>query len=93
MYQILVLQSFSFKSENWLCHFERFREASGLSQKSEETQISTLIYSMGNWSNDIVKWFALSKEDTKKYAAVIEKFNNCYGKLCNIIYDRTMQVQ
>jgi len=90
-YQIPALQSFSFKSEqweSWLRRFERFREASGLSGKSEETQISTLIYSMGDRSEDILKSFALSEEDAKKYETVIGKFNNYFGKRRNVIYDR-----
>jgi len=67
-YEIPALQSFSFKSdhwESWLRRFERFCEASGLSGKSEETQISTLIYSMGDRSEDILKSFALSDEDAR----------------------------
>ena len=90
-YQIPALQSFSFKSkqwESWLCCFRRFRKASGLSGKSEETQISTLIYSMGDRSEVILKSFALSEEDAKKYSVVIGKFNNHFGKRHNIIYDR-----
>ena len=70
-YQIPALQSFSFKFEqweSWLHHFERFRQASGLAGKSEETQISMLIYSMGDRSEDILKSFALSEEDSKKYS-------------------------
>ena len=90
IYQIPVLQSFSFKSdqwESWLHRFERFREASGLSGKSEETQISTFIYSMGDQSEDILKSFALSEEEAKKYS-VIGKFNNHFGKRRSVIYDR-----
>ena len=81
----------SFKSEqweNWLHRFERFRQASGLAGKSEETQISTLIYSMGDRSEDILKSFALSEEDSEKYSVVIEKFNRHFGKRRNVIYDR-----
>ena len=90
-YQIPALQSFSFKFkqwESWLRHFERFRKASGLSGKSEETQTSTLIYSMADQSEDILKLFALSEEDAKKYSVVIGKFNNYFGKRRNVIYDR-----
>ena len=90
-YQIPALQSFSFKSEeweSWLRRFERFRQASGLTRKSEETQISTLIYSMGDRSEDILKSFTLSEEDSKKYSVVIEKFNSHFRKRRNVIYDR-----
>ena len=37
---------------------------------------------------DILRSFALSKEDTKKYSVVIGKFNRYFVKHCNIIYDR-----
>ena len=90
-YQIPALQSFSFKFEqweSWFHHFERFRQASGLAGKSEETQISTLIYSMGDRSEDILKSFALSEEDSKKYSVVIKKFNSHFGKRRKVIYDR-----
>ena len=99
-YQIPALQSFSFKSEqweSWLCRFERFCQASGLAGKSEETQISTLIHSMGDRSEDILKSFALSEENSKKYlseenskkySVAIEKFNCHFRKRRNVIYDR-----
>ena len=64
-YQIPALPSFTFKFEeweNWLRRFERFRQATGLASKSEETQINILIYSMGDKAEDILKSFALSDE-------------------------------
>ena len=90
-YQIPAVQTFTFKSEeweNWLRRFERFRQATGLASKSEETQINTLIYSMGDKAEDILQSFALSEENAKKYSVVIEKFNSHFIKRCNVIYDR-----
>ena len=90
-YQIPALQSFSFKSEqweSWLQRFERFCQTSSLGGKSQEMQISTLIYSMGDRSEDILKSFALFEEDSKKYCVVINMFNTHFGKWHNIIYDR-----
>jgi len=49
---------------------------------------STLIYSIGDQSEDILKSFDLSEKDSKKYAAVIGQFSNYFGKRRNIIYDR-----
>ena len=83
------LQSFSFKYEqwkSWLHCFERFCQASGLARKSKELQISMLIYAMGDRFEDILKSFALYKENSKKYSVVIEKFNNHFGKWRNVIY-------
>ena len=90
-YQIPALQTFTFKSEeweSWLRRFERFRQATGLASKSEETQINTLIYSMGDKAEDILQSFALSEENAKKYSVVIEKFNGYFVKRHNVIYDR-----
>ena len=44
----------------WSRRFERFRQASGLIAKSPESQISTLIYTMGDKADDILQTFGLS---------------------------------
>ena len=36
----------------WIRRFERFRQASGLASKSEENQVNTLMYSMGDEADD-----------------------------------------
>lgn len=51
--------------EKWFKRFERFRLASGLSEKSQEMQINTLIYSMGQEAEDIFASFGLSADDSK----------------------------
>ncbi len=59
----------------WIRRFERFRSASGLSGKPEETQVNTLIYTMGDdEADDILRSFSLSDEDKKKYDTVMGKF-------------------
>jgi len=65
-----------------------FRQATGLASKPDKMQINTLIYSMGDKAEDILKSFALSHEDAKKYSIVITKFNNHFIKCRNVIYDR-----
>jgi len=64
-YQIPAIETFDFitPSEwpNWIRRFERFRHASGVSGKSEESQVNTLIYSMGDkakqkFDSHFVKW-------------------------------------
>ena len=90
-YQIPAMQTFSFNLEEWqgwLRCFERFRQATGLKEKPEETQINTLVYSMGDKAEDLLETFALSEEDAKKYAKVIEKFNSHFIRRCNVIYER-----
>ena len=41
----------------WIRRFERFRDASGLDDKEEKKQISTLNYSMGDEAEDILQSF------------------------------------
>jgi hypothetical protein len=91
-YQIPVLESFNFaKPEEWprwIRRFERFRQASGLNTKSEESQVNTLIYSMGEKADDIFHSFRLSEADGKKYQPVKSAFEGHFVKHRNIIFER-----
>ena len=49
----------------WIHRFERFRQASGLQAKSQESHINTLIYTMGDQADDIFLSFQLSDKDQK----------------------------
>ena len=42
----------------------------------EESQVNTLIYTMGDKADDILFSFRLSKEDQLKYLVVQDKFGN-----------------
>jgi hypothetical protein len=57
-YQVVSPDSFTFhQPEEWprrIRRFERFRSASGLDEKSEETQVNTLVYTMGDEADDIL---------------------------------------
>ena len=82
--------------EKWFRRFERFRTASGLVAKGEEVQVNTLIYAMGEEAEDILRSFALSEEDMKKYQPVTAKFEGHFVKKRNVIYERArfnMRVQ
>ena len=50
----------------WIRHFERFRLASDLASKSEEVQVSTFIYSMGDKAEDLLESFTLTDEEARK---------------------------
>ena len=54
----------------WIRRFERFRQASGLTAKSEESQVNTLIYTMGDEADDILSSFSMREEDKQKYDKV-----------------------
>ena len=73
-YQIAPPEMFDFsKPEEWVKwsrRFERFRQASDLTSKTEESQVNMLIYTMGSEADDILSSFNLSVEDKKKYDVV-----------------------
>ena len=61
--QLAAPQNFSFKSEEWpayLKRFNRFRLASGLSEKLQNVQVETLLYVMGKKADTIIENFKLS---------------------------------
>ena len=55
--------------------------------KSEERQVNTLIYSMGDKADDILASFALSADERKQYTTVKEKFNRYFVKKHNVIFE------
>jgi len=72
----------------WIQRFERFCSASGLKARDEETQVNTLLYSMGEKSEDIMSTFNLTGDNAKKYDSVKEKFDNYFIKRRNTIFER-----
>ena len=72
----------------WIRRFERFRVASGLSQKGEEAQVNTLIYAMGDEADDILRAFALTDEHRNEYECVKSKFDEHFVPRRNVIFER-----
>ena len=72
----------------WIKRFERFRQASDLATKSEEVQVSTLVYSLGDKAEDILTLFNLKEDELKEYATVKGKFESYFVKRRNTIYER-----
>ncbi len=91
-YQIAAPEPFDCsKSEEWSRwsrRFERFRAASGLSEKSGQSQVNTLVYHMGDAADDILESFGLSSEELKVYQTVVERFDNYFTEKKNTIYER-----
>ena len=91
-YRIPAVEKFDFAKpeewSRWIRRFERFRQASDLANKSEEVQISTLVYSLGDKAEDILTLFNLEAEELKKYDTVKGKFESYFEKRRNTIYDR-----
>ena len=73
-FQVLPPERFDFSRPNdwpkWSWRFERFRHASGLVEKEDESQVHTLIYTMGDEADDILSSFGLSEENRKVYTTV-----------------------
>lgn len=47
----------------WIRRFERFRIASGLELQSDENQVITLIYTMGDEAEDVITSLNLTEEE------------------------------
>ena len=92
MYHVTPPEPFTFSRPEvwikWSRRFERFRQASGLKDKDDEAQVNTLIYSMGDEAEDILRSFGLSEEDSKKYDTVVAKFESHFVKRRNVIFER-----
>ena len=90
-YQVPSLEKFSFKPEDWtrwIRRFERFRKATGLDQKSGESQVNTLVYSMGEAADYIMISFGLTADDAKQYEQVKNRFESHFIVKRNIIFER-----
>ena len=84
-----AIEAFNFsiptKWPNWIRHIKRFRNTFGIVEKSEESQIDTLIYSMGDKADDILQSFNLSEDALKSYRTVKEKFDTHFVQRKNNI--------
>ena len=91
-YQVHPPEPFTFSRPSewpkWARRFEHFRIATGLASKSEEVQVSTLLYTMGADADEILRSFRLSEADQKIYKTVKVKFDSHFVKKHNIIYER-----
>ena len=61
----------------------------GLDQKDGESQVNTLIYSMGEEADDIVMSFGLTAEEAKQYNVVKGKFEAHFVVKRNVIFERS----
>ena len=66
-YQVSAPKPFNFSQPSewvkWIRQFERFRVASGIDKHSEAAQVNSLVYSMSDQADDILRSFNLSEED------------------------------
>ena len=72
----------------WIRRFERFRQASGLNGKAEDYQVNSLLYVMGEKSDDILGTLPLTNEQKAVYADVRKAFDEHFVGKHNVIYER-----
>ena len=91
-FQVATPEPFNFSRpeewDKWIRRFERFRVASGLMSRDDHAQVNTLIYTMGDQADDVLRSLALSEEDRKTYSVVKEKFDSYFIRRRNVIYER-----
>ena len=55
---------------------------------SKKMQVNTLLYSLGDATDDVLFSFNLSEEDAKNYMIMVRKFEQHFVRRRNVIYDR-----
>lgn len=73
---------------NCIRRFERFRIAAGISERSQEYQVNSLIYTMGDKADDIMSMQSLTDEERKNYSKVKDAFEKHFVCKYNLIYER-----
>ena len=85
-------ESFDFSKpqewDKWIRRFERFRLASNLNASSEENQVNTLIYYMGDEADDILRGLTLTAIQESTYKGVRDVFQSFFVVKKNVIYER-----
>ncbi|UYV61752.1 K02A2.6-like [Cordylochernes scorpioides] len=90
--QVAAPEGFNFGKPNewpiWFKRFQRYRIASGPSEKSENEQVNALIYIMGDKAEEILILFNLSEAQIDDYKLVVSKFQDYFIGKRNVIYER-----
>ena len=76
------------KWSRWKKHFEQFCLASGLSDKAEEKQVSTLLYCMGEDADDTLASTHITADKRKQYQAMIAKLDGFFQVRRNVIFEQ-----
>ena len=71
----------------WLRRFERYRIASGLQNKTQQEQVGTLLYAMGECADDIITTLPVN-EETASYTDVRVALNGYFAARRNTIVER-----
>ena len=71
----------------WKRRFDQYRQASGLVDKVDERQVSTLLYCLGDDAEDVLNTTRITPEDKKKYSKVLDAFDEHFKVRKNIIFE------
>ena len=74
--------------ERWIRRFERFRQASNLHSSSQQNQVNTLMYCMGDEADDVLKGLNLTAAGQQVYDSVKTAFHDFFIVSKNVIYER-----
>ena len=84
-YQTTTSRHLQFQNDRqmawWQRHYEQFRHASGLSTESQDREINTLLYCLGDKSEDISTSMNIIKQDRATYNGVVSKFDEFFKHL------------
>ena len=69
----------------WRSQFMTFRMVTKLHNEEEEVQVASLKYCMGPESEEIMKTFALSSSEEKKFNVVLKKIDEYFKPKVNVI--------
>jgi len=72
----------------WRKRFEQLRIASGLSAESEDRQVNTLLYCLGEEADDVLNLTNIADEARKKYEDVLAKFDSFFKVRKNVTIER-----
>ena len=72
----------------WKRRFQQYRLAAGLSEKSGPRQVSTLLYCMGETSEDVLDATGIEEKDKEDYDKVIKQFDDHFQVRKNLIMER-----
>ena len=72
----------------WKRRFEQYRCASGLKGETEERQVSTLLYCLGETAEDTLNSTGISERERSTYNSVLTKFDDFFRVRKNVIFER-----
>ncbi|KAL3176787.1 hypothetical protein MRX96_039628 [Rhipicephalus microplus] len=90
-FPVLPPTSFNFGKvsewSGWVQDFNDYRFASGLSERTGEAQVCTLMFTLGRHARNIFQTFELSEEQSKDYKMVEKRFDAYFLATRNLVYE------